>query len=553
MCRVDPSPGPGQRPQGRLILSFRKEWLAEIEKRLTESSLPRTKVFLERLGSEGIAEVVAKPARSPRLREHYGLIVTDELPRLIADDLLADRESPVAPMLAILLTGMWDAAKERTYNNRPVFDEDLYEQSRSRGLSLADFLDRQLRALHGKHAEAENSGLALDLLAYHTTPLGTAEQRTMADLQHTYGHRQDVLPALVQECRDLYLLVDPFKNVHGQPPASRLTHDTLAPHVRKRYDESDAPGQRARRILENRAVDWSSGKTGHVLEAPDLAAVEAGRGGMRRLDPVSGETGETRLVNASRQAVARHRRARLVTLTVLGVLLLIVSGVMHQATLYPAIMRHLTRQAVAAIEVESLGLKVEAYEVTNQRYRWCYASGVCSAPARQLGNYYQLGTEHYPVTGIDAWQAAVFCSWIGRRLPTLYEWKQLMTRGGATRWPWGDDSPTPERANLCYENCAALLGVAHEVGSHLTQATGGIYDIIGNVAEWTGTAMSDNLQQGTDWLDTNQARIPQRVAVVGGSFWAVAEEAMVASRLSGAAASHVGIRCVEPYERRSAR
>ena len=34
-----------------------------------------------------------------------------------------------------------------------------------------------------------DSGLALDLLAYHTTPLGTAEQRTMTDLEQTYRHR----------------------------------------------------------------------------------------------------------------------------------------------------------------------------------------------------------------------------------------------------------------------------------------------------------------------------------------------------------------------------
>ena len=40
---------PGRRPQGRLILGFRKEWLAEIEKRLEERRLPRAKVFLERL------------------------------------------------------------------------------------------------------------------------------------------------------------------------------------------------------------------------------------------------------------------------------------------------------------------------------------------------------------------------------------------------------------------------------------------------------------------------------------------------------------------------
>jgi len=288
------------RPRGRIILGFRKEWLAEIDKRLAERALPRAGVFLERLGRAGIAEVVAGPTSRSRLRSRYGLSVIDALPGMIADDLLADRESPVAPMLAILLADMWDAAKARSYD-RPTFDEDLYHEFRTRGLSLNDFLGRQLRALAGEMPEVVDSGLALDLLAYHTTPLGTAEQRTLADLEQTYSHRLDVLPALVQQCQDLYLLVDPAKNQPGQPPASRLTHDTLAPHVRKRFDESNAPGQRARRILDGRVVEWRNGADGTILDDIDLATIETGADGMRAWN-----TAEINMIDASRE----HRRRR---------------------------------------------------------------------------------------------------------------------------------------------------------------------------------------------------------------------------------------------------
>ncbi len=291
-----------RRPRGRLILGFRKEWLAEIDKRLIERKLPRAGVFLERLGRAGIAEVVAGPTSRPRLRARYGLTVADALPGLLADDLLADRESPVAPMLAILLTDMWAAAKERGYDH-PVFDEDLYHEFRTRGLSLNDFLGRQLQQLHGELPEVVDSGLALDLLAYHTTPLGTAEQRTMADLEQTYSHRLDVLPGLVQMCQDLYLLVDPARNQPSQPPASRLTHDTLAPHVRKRFDESEAPGQRAWRILESRAVDWEGRNEGMALDDIDLAIVQSGSQGMR----VRRET-EAKLIGRSSTNQNRRRR-----------------------------------------------------------------------------------------------------------------------------------------------------------------------------------------------------------------------------------------------------
>ena len=291
---------PGRRPQGRLILSFRKEWLAEIETRLKERGLPRAKVFLKGLSREGIVEAIAGPVRVPRLRNRYGLSVADELPGLIADDLLADPGSPVAPMLQILLTGLWATAKDR---DQPCFDQSLYATLRAQGLGLDDFLTRKLAELHDKQAQVVELGLALDLLAYHTTPLGTAEQRTLAEVEQTYDHQAGVLPGLVQECRNLYLLVDPSANQPDQPLASRLAHDTLAPHVRKRFDESDAPGQRARRILENRAVEWLKDRNGAALDDADLSVVEVGRAGMRVW-----KDAERRLVNASQVARAKRKQ-----------------------------------------------------------------------------------------------------------------------------------------------------------------------------------------------------------------------------------------------------
>ena len=270
---------PARRPQGRLILGFRKEWLAEIEKRLEERRLPRAKVFLERLGRRGHRRGGEGPARAPRLRDHYGLTVAAEPAR-------PDRRRPAGRPRVARGAHAADPARracgrrprQRDYDH-PTFDQALYDELRAQGLGLDDFLTRQLEALRGRQAPAVESGLALDLLAYHTTPLGTAEQRTMTELEQTYRHQAEALPGLVQECRDLYLLVDPSQNQPDQPAASRLTHDTLAPHVRKRFDESDAPGQRARRILESRAVDWEEGKEGTPLDDADLAMVEAGRPG----------------------------------------------------------------------------------------------------------------------------------------------------------------------------------------------------------------------------------------------------------------------------------
>jgi hypothetical protein len=106
--------GSDRRPAGKLVLGFRKEWLAELESQLIAYELPRTKIFLEPLDRRGIIEVVQGPARSKRLRERYGLTVEDGLAEIIADDLLEDRGSAIAPTLQILLTKMWSKATEKT-------------------------------------------------------------------------------------------------------------------------------------------------------------------------------------------------------------------------------------------------------------------------------------------------------------------------------------------------------------------------------------------------------------------------------------------------------
>lgn len=265
---------PSRRPQGKLVLGFRKEWLAELETQLVDYKLPQTKVYLEPLDRRGIIEVVSGPARSEPLRDRYGLTVEDGLGEIIADFLMEDRGSAIAPTLQILLTKMWSKATEANYDH-PHFSLGLYQHLKRDGILLTDFLDQQIAAFRQRYPKATDSGLLLDILALHTTPLGTADQCSVEQLQEQYAHVGDTLPALLQHCQDLYLLTVVTRPLKDSPRTTRLAHDTLAPLVRKRFDESDKPGQRARGILENRTRSW--------LTAKDLALVKKGTAGMRCL------------------------------------------------------------------------------------------------------------------------------------------------------------------------------------------------------------------------------------------------------------------------------
>jgi WD40 repeat protein len=292
------------RPRGRLVLGFRKEWLAEMLQLLDAEKLPRARVEVDHLDRDGIEEAVLGPASSNRLQRHYGLEIDPELPARIAGDLIEQRAATIAPILQILLTKMWTQAKSGSTS--PRFTLDLYEGMKRRGLLLDDFLEEQLRALRERRPEAMDSGLVLDLLFFHTTPLGTAETRSAAEVAERYQHLPEI-PELVGQCKDRYLLAESEQELEApgsDRATTRLAHDTLAPLLRWRFEFSDLPGQRAQRILL-RAEEWAEGRTGEPLGELDLARVEEGKVGMR-----ARTHNEERLVEASRLQVERRRRQR---------------------------------------------------------------------------------------------------------------------------------------------------------------------------------------------------------------------------------------------------
>ena len=290
-----------KRPQGKLVLGFRKEWLAELDRRLAEAKLPRTKVFLKQLDRRGIIEAIRGPARPGRLQRQYRLAIEEGLPEVIADNLLADAGSALAPTLQVLLTKMWERARQAN-PDQPRFDRDLYESLKSEGYLLKDVLDVGLKAIGRWNPVAEESGLALDVLLYHTTELGTSSQRTRAALDRRYAHRVDVLDGLLGRCKDNYMLIEAEPHPESPTRSTRLAHDLLAPLVQQRFRLSVAPGQRARRLLENRAPEWHDGKIGPVLDSTDLASIEDGASGMRIWT-----ADEIRLVDASRRAEAQRQ------------------------------------------------------------------------------------------------------------------------------------------------------------------------------------------------------------------------------------------------------
>ncbi|MBX2818134.1 MAG: SUMF1/EgtB/PvdO family nonheme iron enzyme [Rhodothermaceae bacterium] len=303
------------RPKGRLLLSFRKEWLAEFDALLKQHRLPRSEFFLNRLSRSGVIEVVLGPTNT---QLDYNLTVEHPLEGIIADDLLEDQEAPVAPMLSILMTKMWEICKNESDHGR-TFTIDAYQGLKRKGLLLDDFLDSRLGELTQWNEEVIASGLILDILNYHTTEFGTAAIHTLKDLRSYYTHRLDVLEDLLDQSQNRHLLIrDEKQDDDGESQTViRLTHDILAPLIRKRHNESNYPGQEAARLLQNRASEWQKGK-GQPLDEAGLSVVEKGQQGMRMWTDI-----EKRLVEESRVLRTKLKRRRNI---VYGLLTLIIGG-----------------------------------------------------------------------------------------------------------------------------------------------------------------------------------------------------------------------------------
>jgi len=115
-------------------------------------------------------------------------------------------------------------------------------------------------------------------------------------------------------------------------------------------------------------------------------------------------------------------------------------------------------------------------EVTCKLYDRCVAEGSCKAPEKYAG----AQEESRPAVGVSWEDAAAYCAWAGKRLPTEAEWEKAARGAEGREYPWGAGIDCT-LAN--YRECGVERTLP--VGSYPKGASAyGMLDMAGNAWEW---------------------------------------------------------------------
>lgn len=92
---------------------------------------------------------------------------------------------------------------------------------------------------------------------------------------------------------------------------------------------------------------------------------------------------------------------------------------------------------------------------------------------------YKILMLNEPIRGISWYEADAYCLWIGKRLPTEFEWERTARGGEDQLFVWGQDF---------HMDWANLGKTVQTVGSFEKDVSrDGVYDMNGNVSEWTAS------------------------------------------------------------------
>lgn len=129
---------------------------------------------------------------------------------------------------------------------------------------------------------------------------------------------------------------------------------------------------------------------------------------------------------------------------------------------------------------------IDVFPVTNADYaRFVTATGH-PAPGHWDGGRCGPRIYDHPVVGVCHPDADAYATWAEKSLPTAQQWEKAARGTTGTIWPWGDQ-PSAAKCNARETGIGSTTSVSRY---HSGVSPYGVYDLVGNVWEWSSTLSS---------------------------------------------------------------
>ena len=528
-----------------VLLAMRADFYADLMTSILWPVGRGERVEIAPLRSAALREAITRPAARAGVYLEPVLIE-----RLLRD---AGEEPGALPLVQETMVLLWERMTRRLLTVSAY--EDVGGQDRS-GLAaaLATRADAALASL----SAAERAIARRILLRLVQLGKGRQDTRRPQPVVALRTPRDDpaVFDATLRHLTDRRLVT---MSADSEEPVVDLGHEAMITHwptLGGWIDESRA-GELARRRIERDSEDWR--RNGHdsgdlyrrrkLADAQELAARH-----------------EHELSQNAVRFLAAGRRRRLLGLLGLGIVAAgALSGVIwlaktpirnawlkHEAETFSPEVRVAGGTGIVGPNGRRVtfgSLMVDVHEVSNQQYRYCVQAQQCAPPYEPANDaHFAEGDLRLPVVYVTAYDAAQFCSWLGRRLPTQPEWEWIAQGPNGALYPWGNAQPRLGQVNaiMGHHRPSGPVPVDSAAFSN-GDSRDGIEQLIGNVQEWTASLSSYNskgevVPQG-NW--NGHARVSS-VAIAGGGYLDNAlsvPDSLTVGEPSGAD-GETGFRCV---------
>ena len=200
---------------------------------------------------------------------------------------------------------------------------------------------------------------------------------------------------------------------------------------------------------------------------------------------------------------------------------------------------------------------IDQFEVTAGRYQMFTESAKRELPPTWDDEAAQALSD-YPAVGMSWTDAAAYCKWGGRRLPTEAEWEKAARGTDGRRYPWGHMQPFVDIANynrgLWVSEAITLVPVnsgleGMSVRHGLTEggkSSYGLFHMAGNAAEWVADWYDGEYYQKSPNKNPTGSPTGEKRVIRGGSWADLPTALRVTARFSAAPDFEdrtIGFRC----------